>query len=69
MKQRMTLRDDLPVFAIVWGLHLVDVTFVIVGGYWEVFPLVFGASIIGSGLLAAIYLFSRNAPIAPTQYT
>jgi len=69
MKQRMTLRDDLPVFAVVWGLHLVDVTFVIVGGYWEVFPLVLGASIIGGGLLAANDAFSRKAPIAPTQYT
>jgi hypothetical protein len=57
----VTLRKDLPVFAVIGLFHLSDILFTIAGGYYEVLGLVVGASLFHWMLLGVIYAVGRKA--------
>jgi hypothetical protein len=68
MKRRLSWRGDLPVFAVVGLLHLVDIAAAVAGGHWTVLPLVLSVSFVEFALLAVIYACGRKAPKSSRGY-
>jgi hypothetical protein len=64
MKHPLTLREDLPVFAVIGGFHLADILFVLAGGFTEVLWLVLLASAVHWAILGWIYAAGKKAPAA-----
>ncbi len=60
MKYPVTLKEDLPVFAVIGGFHLADILFTLAGGYTEVLWLVIVASVVHWALLGWIYFAGRK---------
>ena len=67
MKQPVTLKTDLPVFAVIGLFHLADILFVIAGGYTEVLWLVLLASLVHMALLGWIVVMGRKAPARASE--
>jgi len=65
MKARLTVRDDLPVFAVIVGFHLSDLLFSLAGGFTSILWLVLLASALQVSLLGGIALAGRTARPAP----
>jgi hypothetical protein len=63
MKHPISLKEDLPVFAVVGGFHLVDILFTLAGGYQEVLWLVVLASAVHWTLLGWIYAAGRRVTV------
>lgn len=68
MKRPVTLREDLPVFAVIGGFHLADILFVLAGGYTEVFWLVLLTTAVHWALLGWILLAGRRTPAPPEPF-
>jgi hypothetical protein len=60
MKSRLTLKDDLPVFAVTVLFHLADILFAVSAGFYEVLGLVLLASGIHVALLGWVVLAGRK---------
>jgi hypothetical protein len=60
MKYPVSLKEDLPVFAVIGLFHLSDILFTIVGGYYEVLWLILLATAVHWVLLGWIYAESRK---------
>jgi hypothetical protein len=60
MKYPVTLKEDLPIFAVIVLFHLSDILFTIVGGYTEVLWLILLASAVHWVLFGWIYLAGRK---------
>ena len=69
MKSRLTLRADLPVFAVTVLFHLADIVFAIAGGLSEVLWLVLLASAVHFAFLALVYRQGRRVAPAPFPST
>ena len=54
-------RDDLPIFMVPTVLHLSDILFTIIGGYYEILWIVLLASAAQTGLLVYAYWNNRKA--------
>jgi hypothetical protein len=63
MKCRLSLADDLPVFAVIGLFHLSDILFTLAGGYTNILWLVLLASIIHWSLLGWIYAAGRKVQV------
>jgi len=68
MKYSITLKDDLPAFAVIGGFHLADIFFTLAGGYNEVVWLVVLASIIHWALLGWIYAEGRKIMVVKDTF-
>ena len=66
MKYPLTLKEDLPVFAVIGLFHLADILFTLAGGYTQVLWLVVMASVLHWVLLAWIYIAGRRVK-APAE--
>jgi hypothetical protein len=60
MKYPVTLKEDLPVFAVIVLFHLSDIIFTVAGGYNEVIWLILLASAVHWVLLGLIYMAGRK---------
>ena len=60
MKAPVTLKDDLPVFAVVGLFHLSDILFTVAGGYYSVLWLVVLASLVHYAILGWICLAGKG---------
>ena len=60
MKYRITLKEDLPVFAVIGLFHLSDIIFTIAGGYKEILWLVLLSSAVHWLILGLIYAAGRK---------
>jgi hypothetical protein len=56
----LSIRDDLPIFAVPVLFHLLDILFAVIGGFMNVLPLILAASIVHVSLLGVI--FFKNHP-------
>ncbi len=63
MKYRLSLQEDLPVFAVIGLFHLADILFTLAGGYHEILWLVVLASLLHWSLLGWIYAAGRKVQI------
>jgi hypothetical protein len=61
MKSSLTLKDDLPVFAVPALFHLLDILFAVAGGFTVVIPLIVFSSLAHIMLLGLI--FSQSAKL------
>jgi hypothetical protein len=55
MKQALSLREDLPIFAVILLFHAADILFTLAGGYVEVLGLVVLSSLVHWALLGWIW--------------
>ncbi len=60
MKHPVTLKNDLPLFAVIVLFHLADILFTVAGGYNEVLWLILLASLVHFGLLGLIYVSGKK---------
>lgn len=60
MKYPVTLKEDLPVFAVIGVFHLADILFTLAGGYTEILWLVVLTSVVHWALLGWIYAAGRK---------
>lgn len=60
MKYPVTLKEDLPIFAVIGIFHLSDILFTIAGGYNDILWLILLASAIHWALLVWIFLAGRK---------
>jgi hypothetical protein len=61
MKHPVTLKEDLPAFAVIIGFHLADILFTVAGGYYQILWLILLASLVHFGLLGLIYFSGKKA--------
>lgn len=52
----LTFHDEWLIMLVLGGSHIFDILFTIIGGYWDILPLVAGESIAVIALLLAIFL-------------
>ena len=64
MKYPLTLKEDLPVFAVIGLFHLADILFTLAGGYTEILWLVVLASVLHWAILAWIFMAGRRAKVS-----
>lgn len=62
MKARLSLKGDLPIFAVAAVFHLMDIAGALAGGFSEVLPLVVASSAIHLALLGLVYFLGRRVP-------
>jgi hypothetical protein len=67
MQSPITVKDDLPVYAVPLLLHASDILFTIAGGYYEVLGLVLLASLVHAALLGLVYAVSRRSETKSEQ--
>ena len=67
MKARVTLKDDLPAFAVIGSFHIADILFTIAGGYTEILWLVLLASVVHWAILGWIWAAGRKLPAAEEE--
>jgi hypothetical protein len=68
MKHPLTLKEDLPVFAVIGLFHLSDILFTLAGGYTEILWLVVLASLLHWALLGWIYAAGRRVKTPPSEF-
>jgi len=68
MKYPLSLKEDLPVFAVIGLFHLSDILFTLVGGYTEILWLVLLASAVHWALLGWIYAAGRKVKAPPEPF-
>jgi hypothetical protein len=69
MKRPVTLKEDLPVFAVIGLFHLSDLLFTLAGGYTEILWLVVLTSLVHWALLGWIYAAGRKAETPNSEFT
>ncbi len=69
MKQVVTLKNDLPIFAIIILFHLADILFAVSAGFTEILWLILSASLVHIILLGLICHAGTKAKEAPTNTT
>jgi len=62
MKARLSLKGDLPIFAVAVVFHLMDIAGALAGGFSEVLPLVVASSAIHIALLGLVFSLGRRVP-------
>jgi hypothetical protein len=68
MKYHVTIKEDLPIFAVIGLFHLSDILFTIAGGYYEILWLVLLASVIHWGLLGWIFMAGRKVLMPKEEF-
>ena len=68
MKYPLSLKEDLPVFAVIGLFHLSDILFTIAGGYNDVLWLILLASAVHWALLGWIYLAGRKMKMPKERF-
>jgi hypothetical protein len=68
MKYPVSLKEDLPVFAVIGLFHLSDILFTLAGGYTEVLWLVVLTSVIHWALLGWIYAAGRKIKTPKAEF-
>jgi hypothetical protein len=68
MEYPLTLKEDLPVFAVIGLFHLSDILFTLIGGYSEILWLVLLASAIHWILLGLIYAAGRKIKMPQGEF-
>jgi hypothetical protein len=68
MKHPVTLKHDLPVFAVIGLFHLSDILFTLAGGYSEILWLVVLASVLHWVLLGWIYVAGRKIKTPESEF-
>jgi hypothetical protein len=68
MKYPVTVKEDLPVFAVIVLFHLSDILFTIAGGYTEVLWLILLASVLHCALLGLICAAGRKAKMPEKNF-
>ena len=69
MKRPVTLKEDLPVFAVIGLFHLSDILFTLAGGYNEILWLVVLTSVVHWALLGWIYAPGRKVKAPMKEFT
>jgi hypothetical protein len=68
MKYPLSLKEDLPVFAVIGLFHLADILFTIAGGYKEILWLVLTASAVHWALLGWMYAAGRKVKAPKDEF-
>jgi hypothetical protein len=67
MKYSLSLKEDLPIFAVIGLFHLFDILFTIAGGYNEILWLILLASAIHWLILGLIYIAGRIVKVPKAE--
>jgi hypothetical protein len=68
MKYPVTLKEDLPVFAVIGLFHLSDILFTVAGGYNEILWLILLASVVHWMLLGWICAARKKVKISKERF-
>jgi hypothetical protein len=68
MKTRISLKTDLPIFAVIVLFHLSDILFTMAGGFTTILWLVLLVSLVHFALLGVIYRSGRKIPLPEAEY-
>ena len=69
MKQAVTLKNDLPIFAVIILFHLADILFAVSAGFTEILWLILSVSLVHTILLGLICHAGTKAKEVPTSTT
>jgi hypothetical protein len=64
MQKPISLRELWPVFGVFIIFHVSDIVFTIIGGYWNVLPMVLISTVATTIVLLAVYLSGRRLALS-----